>query len=210
MDNTVVAIVVVVLVVLALAGFAAWAYMRRQRSERLRERFGPEYERAVREYGDEKLAEERLRERQERVAALELRAVPAADRMRYAAAWREAQARFVDDPPAAIADANELIKGVMQARGYPMAHFDQRAEDISVHYPEVVQHYRAARGIADRSQRGQAGTEELRQAMVHYRALFQELLEGDNADDAPERGGRAGRGEEADRTPRGGSSTKVA
>ncbi len=206
MDNTVVAVVLVVLVVLALAGFAAWAYMRRQRSEQLRERFGPEYERTVREYGDEKVAEERLRERQKRVAGLELRALPPADRLRYAAAWREAQARFVDDPPAAIADANELIKGVMQARGYPMAHFDQRAEDISVHHPEVVQHYRAAREIAGRSERRQAGTEDLRQAMVHYRALFQELLEGD---EAPERGGRAERGE-GDGAAGRGSSTRAA
>ena len=186
--NTTVPVVPIVmgaLVLLALMGFAVWASSRRRRSEELRERFGPEYERAVDEYGDQKLAEQKLRERKERVEGLELRALQPEERLRFTRLWREVQARFVDGPADAISQANTLIKEVMQERGYPVGDFDQRAADISVRHPDVVQHYRAAREIAKRSERRQATTEDLRQAMVHYRALFDELL--DERDETRER-----------------------
>ena len=177
MDTITLELLVGVLLVLAVVGVAAWAYARRRRSEALRDRFGPEYERVVTEYGDKQLAEERLRAREERVEALELRALEPDERLRFLRQWRVVQAQFVDDPSGATAQANTLIKEVMRQRGYPMGDFDRRAEDVSVRHPEVVQHYRAAREIAQRNEHGQAATEDLRQALVHYRALFQELLD---------------------------------
>ena len=167
----------IVVLLVAVAVIAAVAYTRRRTAERVREHFGPEYDRAVREYGDEKLAVEQLKERQERVEELDIRPLSSADRVRYAQAWQRAQARFVDDPAAAITEADGLVQEVMQARGYPMGNFDQRAADVSVHHPHVVEHYRAAHEISGRNRAGKATTEDLRQAMVHFRALFEELLE---------------------------------
>ncbi len=170
-------VVILVIALVVVAGVAAWMYVRNRRTERLREQFGPEYEHAVQESGDRGRAEQELAARQQRVESLQIRPLPQGDRTRFADAWRATQARFVDDPPGAIAEADTLIGEVMQARGYPIGDFDARAADLSVDHAEVVSHYRAAHRIAAASRKGEATTEQLRQAMVHYRTLFADLLE---------------------------------
>jgi len=168
------AVVVIALVVLAVG---AWLYGRQQRSKKLQENFGPEYERALRQTDRDKgQAERELEERQKRVEKLDLRDLGPDERSRFTETWRETQARFVDEPKVAIKEADSLIVEVMQTIGYPMSDFEQRADDISVTHAEVVPHYRAAHAMAERNQTGQASTEELRQAFVHYRALFDEML----------------------------------
>jgi len=172
--EAVIAIVVIAIVALAVG---AWIYSRQQRSKRLQENFGPEYERALRQTDRNKSEAERaLEERQKRVEKLNLRELTPDERSRFAEAWRQTQGRFVDEPNVAIEDADALIVQVMEAIGYPMSDFEQRADDISVTHAEVVPHYRAAHAMAERNQTGQASTEELRQAFVHYRALFDEML----------------------------------
>jgi hypothetical protein len=168
------------LVVLAVAVFA----MRRSRGrhERLRQRFGPEYDRALQEYGDTARAERELAARAQRVQRFHVRELDEADREYFAASWRRVQTRFVDDPSEAVQEADVLIKAVMVARGYPIEDFEQRVADLSVDYSEWVQHYRAARALADANRLGRADTEEMRQAFVHYRALFAELLEAPHSD----------------------------
>ena len=177
MDNPLVIILVVALI--AVIGVAAWLYLQKRRTEELRTSFGPEYDRAVREHEDKSKAERVLEERKERVEQLHIRPLPDEDRERFAEHWRSVQAQFVDDPAGATREADRLVGEVMQARGYPVGDFEQRAADVSVNHPRVVQHYRAAHGIALRHERSEAGTEDLRQAMVHYRALFEDLLEVD-------------------------------
>ena len=172
-QGTLIAIVVGVLV-LAVIGWLVW---QRQRSEALRERYGPEYARTVNELGDTRRAESELVRRQERVAALDIRPMSAELQNRFHQQWRAVQARFVDDPKGAVTDADALVEDAMRTRGYPVSDFDQRAADLSVHHPRVVENYRAARDIALRHRRGEASTEDLRQAMVYYRVLFQDLLE---------------------------------
>jgi hypothetical protein len=130
----------------------------------------------VKDAGDRRTAEGELRKRQERVQALEIRPLEGEDRERYATEWRQVQALFVDEPKAAIDDADDLIGRVMKARGYPVADFEQRVADISVDHAAVVEHYRAAHAIAERRDEVDTDTEALRQAMVHYRALFEDLL----------------------------------
>ena len=152
-------------------------YLDRRRSTALRERFGPEYERAVGEVGDKRKAEAELAAREKRVRKFQIRALTPEERARFSDSWKQAQALFVDAPSEAAAQADILVKELMQARGYPMGDFEQRAADISVDHPELVNNYRAARDIALRNNAGQATTEEIRQAMVHYRSLFDELLE---------------------------------
>ena len=169
-------IVLAVVVIVAIA-VAAWFFMQKRRTEQLRESFGPEYERAVRQTGNRSEAERELAARRERVEALRVRPLSAEQRASFAEAWRRTQARFVDDPGGAVGEADELIGQVMQARGYPVGNFEQRAADISVDHPDVVTNYRAAHRIAQAQGAGRAGTEDLRQAMVHYRALFEDLLE---------------------------------
>ncbi|HZU76108.1 MAG TPA: hypothetical protein VFA70_05040 [Dehalococcoidia bacterium] len=172
-----VALVIVLAVVVVLAvGAAVWFYLRERRSRQLREHFGPEYDRAVRDTGDTRRAERELAARQERVERLQIRPLSAADRDRFADAWRRTQAQFVDDPTAAIRSADELIGDAMQKRGYPVGDFETRAADLSVDHPTVVSNYRAAHAIAMSSAQGGASTEDLRKAMVHYRALFDELV----------------------------------
>jgi hypothetical protein len=173
MDSTILLLVVVV-VLLAIVG---WLAYDRRRSDSLRSRFGPEYKRTVEQVGDRREAESELAERERRVSALQIRPLPAGDRERYDADWRRVQARFVDEPPAAIAEADRLIGEVMERRGYPVGDFKQRVADISVDHPTVVEHYRAAHDIAERDARLPEDTETLRQAMVHYRALFVDLLD---------------------------------
>lgn len=164
-------------IVVAAIVILAWLVLRKKRTERLRDRFGPEYDRVVRSTGDPRRAEARLAERAKRVEGFPLRPLSSADRSRFAERWRAVQARFVDDPAGAAADGDALIQEVMKTRGYPVGDFEQRAADLSVDHAGVVQNYRAARDIALRNRRGEATTEDLRQALVHHRNLFQELLE---------------------------------
>ncbi len=176
MDNNtlllaIVALLVIVVVVVALLT------SRRRHSEELKDKFGPEYDRTVEEYGDKNKAEAELQARAKRVEAFDIHPLKPGERERFAEEWRTTQAEFVDDPGKAIADADRLVKQVMEARGYPMGDFEQRAADISVDHPNVVNHYRAAHEIALREAKGKANTEDLRQAMVHYRALFEDLLQ---------------------------------
>jgi hypothetical protein len=168
---------VVVLLAIVVIAIAWWFTQRQRRSTQLREHFGPEYERAVDQYGERGRAEEALAARTERVQQLHIRPLGAEDSARYADQWRSVQSHFVDDPEDAIADADRLCGEVMQARGYPMGDFEQRAADISVDHPRVVEHYRAAHALARRAADGNASTEDLRQAMVHYRTLFEDLIE---------------------------------
>lgn len=166
-----VAVLVVVVVILAVL------LMRSRRSHQLQEKFGPEYERAVEERGDRRQAEAELADRRERRAQLDIRPLEPGARERYAERWQAAQRRFVDQPAQAVGEADALVSAVMSERGYPVSdEFDQRAADISVDHPVVVEHYRAAHAISLRTTSGDAGTEDLRQAMVHFRALFDELL----------------------------------
>lgn len=170
------------MVAIAVAAFAV--HRARSRHERLRRRFGPEYERALQDYGDKAQAERELAARAERVRRFHVRELDASDREYFAASWRRVQTHFVDDPSAAVQEADVLIKAVMAARGYPIEDFEQRVADLSVDYSDWVQHYRAARTLADANRVGRADTEEMRQAFVHYRALFAELLETPHSDPA--------------------------
>jgi hypothetical protein len=166
---------VVVAVILIALGLIVVLW--RRRSRRLREQFGPEYKHAVREYGDARKAEAELAAREKRVRKLEIRPLTHEERSSFVETWRKTQARFVDEPSQAIGEADELLKEVMQTRGYPVGDFDQRAADISVDYPNVVTNYRSGREIAVRNKKGEATTEDLRQAMMNYRSLFEELVE---------------------------------
>ena len=174
MDAT---LIIVAVVIIAILVAAVWWYSTRQRSAKLQEKFGPEYARIVAEKGDTRKAEDELTDRQKRVSKLEIRPLAADERRRFNDEWRAVQARFVDDPSAAVGDADTLVGRVMEARGYPVGDFEQRAADVSVDHPTVLEHYRAAHAVALRHAQGQASTEDLRQAMVNYRALFAELLE---------------------------------
>jgi hypothetical protein len=176
MNMDTVTVVITIIVFLVLASILGWVFFRRQRTENLRERFGPEYEHAVKEVGSRGEAEAELEKRQKRVEKLEIHPLPSETSQLFAQRWKAAQARFVDDPAGAISEANQLVREVMAARGYPMGDFEQRAADISVDYPDVVRDYRAARKIALANERNEADTEDLRQAMVYYRNLFEDLL----------------------------------
>jgi hypothetical protein len=166
-------IVLAVLAVLVVAGILLYG---RRRSEHLRSRFGPEYEHQVEEKGSRLKAEADLAQREKRVAKLSIRPLAPADQDHFLKRWTDVQTRFVDDPPRAVDYADALLGEVMSARGYPVSDFEERAGDISVDHPTVVNHYRAGHDIAVRHRRGEAGTEDLRQAMIHYRALFEELV----------------------------------
>jgi hypothetical protein len=172
--RVVVAIIAVIAVVLIVA---AVIITQRRKSERLKQQFGPEYDRTVKLQGDSRHAEAVLAQREKRVEKLSIRPLPPVDRERYVEQWAVLQRRFVDDPSTAVAQADTLVTTVMNARGYPMGDFDQRAADISVHHPVVVQNYRAAHEIALRHSEGKSSTEDLRKAMVYYRSLFDELLD---------------------------------
>jgi len=172
--GVVVTILIVCFVVIAVLAFFV---VRMRRSQRLRTRFGPEYDRVVSEAGGVREAEGVLEFREKRRERFSIRPLPPADRTTYRAKWDDVQSRFVDDPKQAVGIADQLVNEVMRARGYPMSDFDQRAADISVDHPVVVENYRAAHNIALRHDRGQADTEDLRRAMVHYRALFEDLLD---------------------------------
>ena len=165
--------IVVIFVIVAVAFI-----VRRRRTDQLKRRFGPEYDRTVLEqHGDARVAEAALAEREKRVEEFPLRALSAVDREAYLMEWSAVQRRFVDDPSAAVGSADRLVSRAMIDRGYPMTDFEQQAADISVSYPVVVQNYRAGHEIVMRHADGHATTEELRQAMIHYRTLFDELLQ---------------------------------
>jgi hypothetical protein len=170
-------LVLVAIVIAVIVGALAWMYIERQRRAHLQARFGPEYEHTVKRVGDPRRAEAELAEREKRVASYHIRELNPDERDRFGARWREVQAKFVDDPAAAVIEADLLVTEVMSTRGYPMNDFDRRAEDLTVDHPNVVENYRQARDIARRHSRGEASTEDLRQAVVNYRALFSTLLE---------------------------------
>jgi len=162
--------------VLVVAGIVAWYSLRKRRTEKLRAQFGAEYERAVKEDGGRRHAEAGLKERTARVESLNIRPLTAGDRARFGESWSRVQARFVDGPGGAVTEADQLLRDVMSTRGYPVSDFEQRAADISVDHPLVMENYRTAHAIAVRQTQGQANTEDLRQAMIHYRTLFGELV----------------------------------
>jgi hypothetical protein len=164
-------------VVLVLIVLAAWSIYQKKQSRRLKERFGPEYGRSVDDLGSRTKAETELKAREKRVEHLTILPLTPSEASRFSQAWNDLQGRFVDNPKGAVVQADELVRELMLKRGYPMGDFEHRAADISVDHPEVVTHYRAAQAIAVRDKRGEADTEELRKAVVHYRALFDELLE---------------------------------
>jgi hypothetical protein len=170
-------ILIGVVVIAIVVVIAALFIERKRRSERLKQQFGPEYDRTLRQHGDARHAEAALLEREKRVEKFSIRALSPIDRERYAIEWANVQKRFVDDPSGAVTEAEKLVTAVMIARGYPMGDFEQRAADISVHYPGVVQNYRSAREITLRHAQGKSSTEDLRQSMVHFRSLFDELLD---------------------------------
>jgi hypothetical protein len=169
---------VLAVVILALVAVGIWLmYRRKQQSERLVQRFGPEYGRAVDQMGSRTKAEEELRAREKRVEKLRIAPLAPADAARFSQEWKTLQGRFVDNPKGVLLEADLLVRELMEKRGYPMGDFESRAADISVDHPAVVDHYRQAQAIAMRDRRGEADTEEMRKAVVHYRALFDELLE---------------------------------
>ncbi len=170
-----------VIVIVALIAIAVVVANRRKK-EALRQRFGTEYDRTVRERGSESAAQTVLLERQKRVEKFHIRRLDPAERKQYADRWLLVQSRFVDDPRGAVIEADDTVASLMSARGYPMSEFEQRAADLSVDYPHVVSNYRAAHIIAARQRQGQVSTEDLRQAMIHYRSLFEDLLDGRKSD----------------------------
>jgi hypothetical protein len=167
------AVVVLLLIVVAVA---LSIQKRRKTSAKLRHRFGPEYQFAVQQHGSERKAEAQLANRETRVEMLKIRDLDLIEREHYIGEWQTVQSRFVDYPKGAVTEADELVCSLMRTRGYPVADFDQRAADISVDHPQVVENYRSAHKIALRLGRGEASTEELRTAMIYYRSLFDELV----------------------------------
>jgi hypothetical protein len=172
-----VAIAAAVVILVALAVIVALSMNRRRRTERLKKHFGPEYERAVGEASDQGAAEKELVARQRKRQKLDIVALAPQSRTRYAESWRAVQTAFVDNPSTSVGDADRLVALVMRERGYPIDDFDQRAADISVDHPDVVEHYRAAHVLHLAQEQGDIGTEAQREAFVHYRALFEKLLE---------------------------------
>ena len=176
---------VALIVGVLLAVVLIWYMVRQSRSRALQRDFGPEYDRTMARAGDRGLAESDLRERRDRVGALDVRPLSRSDHDRFATEWTKVQAEFVDTPTEAVTDADELIQQVMATRGYPVDDFDRRAADVSVEHPDVVENYRSAHSIAVKEARadGDADTEALRKAMVYYRSLFDELLVVDDGGD---------------------------
>jgi FtsZ-interacting cell division protein ZipA len=183
-----------ILIVIAAVVVVAVIVMadRQRRTTGLRERFGPEYDRAVQDRQGRRLAEADLRDREKQRAQLEIRPLPEDARARFAEEWREVQERFVDQPSEAVVAADKLVHSVMEKRGYPMGDFDAQADLVSVDHPEVVENYRAAHGIHQRAEQQQASTENLREALVRYRSLFEELLQAEDGQAAVTAGRGAG------------------
>ena len=172
-------LIVLVAAVILIIAVLAWLYVRKRKSTtaNLRQKFGPEYERAVLTHGSERKAEATLADRERRVEKLNIRDLDSMEHERFSKRWEAAQSLFVDSPKGAVAEADDLVSSVMKARGYPLSDFDQRAADISVDHPRVMENYRSAHEIALRVGKDQASTEELRTAMIHYRCLFEDLVQ---------------------------------
>jgi uncharacterized membrane protein YqiK len=170
-------IIIAAVVVLGLVALGAWLFYQKNQSHKLQERFGPEYGRTVNELGSRTKGESELRAREKRVERLEILTLAPSEAARFTEAWQALQGRFVDNPKGVVVQAEQLVRELMEKRGYPMGDFERRAGDISVDHPDVVANYRSAQAIAVRDRQGSADTEELRKAVVHYRALFDELLE---------------------------------
>jgi len=170
-------ILLIAVVVVLAAGIAAVHALRKQRSRQLRTHFGPEYDHAVEGFGQRRAAERALLDRARRVDKLAIRPLPAARRGELSLRWQAVQSQFVDDPAGAVRETHALLSTVMHEQGYPTGKFDEEVELLSVHHPAAIQHYRAAHRLADERSRGRSATEELRQAMIHYRALFEDLLQ---------------------------------
>src|SRR5208283_741491 len=172
-------LIVLAAVAILIIAALAWMYARKRRSRTadLRKKFGPEYERALREHGSERKAEAKLADREKRVEELNIRDLDAMERERFSKRWESVQSRFVDSPKGAVTEADDLVSSLMKTRGYPVSDFDQRAADISVDHPRVVENYRSAHEIALRVGKDEATTEDLRAAMIHYRSLFEELVQ---------------------------------
>ncbi len=168
--------VLIIVAILALA-FGLWMYLQRERTRKLRSRFGSEYDRALAEHGGARRAEAVLEQREKRIGKLHIRPLTAQEGDRFAGEWKNVQEGFVDDPRLAVSRADRLVNEALVARGYPMGEFEQRAADISVDHADLCDNYRAAHAIALRDERGQATTEDLRKAMQYYRNLFEEILE---------------------------------
>ena len=173
--NLIVLAAVAILIVAALA----WLYVRRRRNTtaELRKKFGPEYDRAVLVHGAGRKAESKLEDREKRVEKLNIRDLDPMEHERFSKRWESVQSRFIDSPKGAVTEADDLVSALMKARGYPVSDFDQRAADISVDHPQVVENYRTAHEIALRVGKDAATTEDLRTAMIHYRSLFEELAQ---------------------------------
>ena len=167
--------IIAVIAILLVLGIAAYVALTSRRSTHLKDRFGSEYDHMT-EASGRRGGERALREREERVSKLQIRELSNDQLQSFGRDWRNVQNHFVDDPEKSIVEADDLVQKVMDARGYPLAGFERQAEDISVDHPEVVNNYRAAHEIADAGRRHEATTEDLRQAMIHYRALFSDLL----------------------------------
>jgi hypothetical protein len=174
-DPKLIAVAVAVILIVAVL---AWLYVRKRRSRTadLRQKFGTEYERTVREQGSERKAEAKLGDREKRVEKLKIRDLDPTERERFVKQWESVQSRFVDSPKGAVREADDLVSSLMKTRGYPVSDFEQRAADISVDHPRVVENYRSAHEIALRVGKDEASTEDLRTAMIHYRSLFEELV----------------------------------
>lgn len=191
--DTEILISLLVIAAIAMIALGAWYYYGSRTSQKLKERFGPEYENTVRQLKSQDRAEAELKERQKRVSKYKIIVLPRAERDSYREVWRGVQGEFVDQPEKAVSDADRLVQEVMERCGYPLRDFEQAAADLSVDHPYVVENYRSACRTADRSRRGAADTEELRQAVVYYRVLFEELLEDEPPRSAkPKRAARVG------------------
>jgi len=177
MENVEMIVLVVVVLAIVAAAVIGWSFWRGKRRETLKRHFGPEYGRAVQEHGSESKAIDALEARAKRARNYRIRHLSDRERTDFTASWRNTQAQFVDDPRGALREADTLVCRLMEARGYPMADFDRRAEDLSVDHPTVIQNYRMAHKVALADADGQASTEDLRRAFVCHRALFAELLE---------------------------------
>jgi hypothetical protein len=176
-SNLTPAMMILIAVAILAIGAAIWMYMQKKRTQDLRSKFGPEYDKAIDTHGGRAHAESDLAKREKRVAKFNIRSLRDDERVKYAEDWRVEQSLFVDDPRTAVKHADILVQDVMKQRGYPVSDFEQNANDLSVDHPGVVENYRAAHEIAIRDGRGQSSTEDLRKAMVSYRALFEDLLE---------------------------------
>jgi type II secretory pathway pseudopilin PulG len=170
-------IVIVVIVVILVLAFGAWWYTQQRQRQEAKQQFGPEYDRTVQQFGgDERKATSALKEREERVEQVEIHPLSGDARQQFSDQWQSIQSQFVDDPGGAVNAADGLISDAMRQIGYPVAQFEQREEAVSVKYPDVADDYRTAHEIAQRNQNGEANTEDLREAMVRYRSLFERLV----------------------------------